>query len=104
MGWMNAGAAAAHCFTSMNASLTPVNDFQREGLAQLGVVRRDPMFVTMLSCLDVERFPTEESMRQHCNSLGSAEEQQEAVMWLRDGMSPAEVQEVFALRLGAPRS
>ena len=23
------------------------------------MVRRDPMFVTMLSCLDVERFPTE---------------------------------------------
>jgi len=91
-------------FTSMNATLVPVDSFQAESLSSLGIKRRDPMYITMLSCLDVEAFPTADDIRRHCDSLGTPDEQAAKVQWLYEGLSPEEVAAVFKQRRSGDRS
>ena len=59
--WMSLGEAVRHTFTSMNTELCPVDYFQRDRFAALGLKRRDPMYVTMMTCLDLEACQTTEA-------------------------------------------
>lgn len=44
---------------------SPVNKFQGEEFARLGLAHRDPMFVTMAVLLDVDSFPSAASFFDH---------------------------------------
>jgi len=54
--WLDMRTAILHAFTSMNEVLTPVNAFQEAECRRLGIRRRDPMFITMLSLLEVDLY------------------------------------------------
>lgn len=102
--WLGLGEAVRHAFSSMNDTVTPIDAFQEGSLRELGIRRRDPMYITMLSCLDLEHFKDEASIIAHCETLGTAEEQTRKVQWLRDGLTPEQVQEVFSRRKQADRN
>ena len=88
----------------MNATLYPVNTFQEVSFRKLGIKRRDPMYITMLSCLDIEAFPDAEGIRRHCDQLGTVDEETAKVQWLQDGLSPEEVQYAFSRRRPGDKS
>lgn len=89
--WQDMRTAILHSFSSMNATLAPVNAFQAEEFARLGIVRRDPMFLTMATLLEVESFPSVSSLARYSSSL-CPDAQLRRIQWLTDGMLPEEVQ------------
>jgi hypothetical protein len=55
--------------SSIGEALAPVNEWQRQQFAELGVKRRDPMSVSMAIVLDIERRAVE---LMECHAHGSA--------------------------------
>lgn len=93
--WLDMQSAILNAFTSMNESFVPVNRFQDEEFARLNIVRRDPMFLTMQTLLEVESFPSLASLARYSRGL-CPEDELRRVQWLREGMSPAEVAEAWS--------
>jgi len=89
--WLDMRTAVLDTFTSMNWKFTPVNEFQLEEFARLGFpVRRDPMFLTMMSLLEVDSFPSVRALARHGASM-DAESERERIQWLYPGQSPEDV-------------
>eukprot|EP00434_Breviolum_minutum_P011318 symbB.v1.2.009988.t1/scaffold646.1/size176640/4 len=82
-------SAVLHAFTSMNGSLLPVNDFQQQEFDRLGLKRRDPMFLTMATLLEVDSFPSLKSLVSYSDGLDQDQEVKR-MQWLHDGMTPEE--------------
>ena len=47
--------------------MRPVDEWQRRELDRLGVSKRDPMFQTLATLLEVSRFADEDALRRHCD-------------------------------------
>ncbi|CAE8609603.1 unnamed protein product [Polarella glacialis] len=92
--WLDMRTAVLHSFTSMNDTCVPVNDFQREEFHRLGIPRRDPMFLTMASLLEVDSFPSLRSLAAYSAQL-CPDQELRRIQWLQDGMLPSEVAAVF---------
>jgi len=92
--WLDMRSAILHSFTSMNKALTPVNKFQEQEFLRLNIKRRDPMFLTMATMLEVESFPSIESLQRYSHDLTPDEELKRS-QWLYEGMSPEEVKGVW---------
>ena len=100
--WLDMGTALRHAYQSMNSELTFVNAFQEGEFRRLGLVRRDPLFVTMRVMLALERLAgsTNDS---HVAHVAAAELRDPAaarkrVQWLWDGMPAVEVEALLADR------
>jgi hypothetical protein len=52
--WLDMRQAVLNSFTSMNATLRCVNDFQQQSFDEQGITIRDPMYLTMVSRLQVQ--------------------------------------------------
>ncbi|CAE7167733.1 KIF13B [Symbiodinium necroappetens] len=95
--WLDMRSAVRDAFTSMNGSFHPVNDFQKKEFERLGVKRRDPMFLTMATLLEVDSFPSLRSFIVYSDRLDPEKELQR-IQWLRDGMTPEEVATVWSAK------
>ncbi len=95
--WLDMPTAVAQAFTSMNGTLTCVNDFQRREFARLGRTHRDPLFITMSVMLGLDEHPDADAVRASCAGL-DADAERRRVQWLEDGMSVAEVDGVMDRR------
>merc|ERR1712008_337411 len=82
----------------MSPGFVPVNDFQRLEYARAGLSRRDTMFLTMATLLDVSTFPSLRSICRHAKSLDVAAELGRA-QWLFDGQSASSADAAFHTRL-----
>lgn len=89
--------AVWRAFTSMNSSLTPVNDWQKSQFELYDIRQRDPMFLTMLIALEIDTFPSLGSIIRHTDSLNAVDELQTS-QWLHNGMSTQEVQTALSKR------
>merc|ERR1712217_219206 len=58
--------------------------------ARLGLTRRDPMFLTMATLLEVESFPSVASLARYSSKL-QPDLELRRIQWLFDGMTPEEV-------------
>ncbi|CAJ1341521.1 unnamed protein product [Effrenium voratum] len=87
--WHDMRAAVLDAFTSMNSTFLPVNDFQKQEFKRLRLVRRDPMFLTMATLLEVDSFPSLESLISYSSGL-DPEKELKRIQWLHDGMTPEE--------------
>mmetsp|Transcript_63311 Transcript_63311/g.181638 ORF Transcript_63311/g.181638 Transcript_63311/m.181638 type:complete len:346 (-) Transcript_63311:109-1146(-) len=92
--WLDMRSAILHTFTSMNDSCVPVNAFQEEEFARLGIRRRDPMFLTMATLLEVESFPSVQSLALYSGGI-CPENELKRIQWLTDGMSPEDVRRAW---------
>mmetsp|Transcript_41521 Transcript_41521/g.134041 ORF Transcript_41521/g.134041 Transcript_41521/m.134041 type:complete len:309 (-) Transcript_41521:79-1005(-) len=92
--WLDMRSAILHTFTSMNDSCVPVNAFQEEEFARLGIRRRDPMFLTMATLLEVESFPSVQSLALYSGGI-CPESELKRIQWLTDGMSPEDVRRAW---------
>lgn len=92
--WLDMRSAVLHAFTSMNGSLLPVNDFQQQEFDRLGLKRRDPMFLTMATLLEVDSFPSLKSLVSYSDGLDQDQEVKR-MQWLHDGMTPEEVMAIL---------
>eukprot|EP00931_Biecheleriopsis_adriatica_P076995 TRINITY_DN50640_c0_g1_i1.p1 TRINITY_DN50640_c0_g1~~TRINITY_DN50640_c0_g1_i1.p1 ORF type:complete len:367 (-),score=91.63 TRINITY_DN50640_c0_g1_i1:49-1122(-) len=88
--WLDMRSAVLDAFSSMNRTVVPVNAFQQQEFMRLGIARRDPMFLTMATLLEVDTFPSVRSLISHSRQLCPDEELRH-IQWLKDGMSPEEV-------------
>ena len=95
--WLDMRTAVAQAFTSMNGTLTCVNDFQRREFARLGRTHRDPLFITMSVMLGLDQYPDADAVRAATRGVDAAAERAR-VQWLEDGMSVAEVDSVMDRR------
>jgi 8-oxo-dGTP pyrophosphatase MutT (NUDIX family) len=103
--WLDLRQAVLNSFTSMNAELVCVNDFQQRSFEEHGIATRDPMYLTMLSLLELESFPSGASVQRELTlvspSSGSnliaeqVEAQVAKVQWLTEGLTPQEVKAIF---------
>ena len=99
--WVSLRDAIFFMLSSMAQSeVIYVNQWQREAFAEYGLRRRDPMFITGATLMELEAFPTVASIVAFSKHQDVAE-LAEAEQWLFDGMSQAEVDEVFAARARA---
>jgi 8-oxo-dGTP pyrophosphatase MutT (NUDIX family) len=67
--WLDVREVVRCAFTSMNTVFTPLNAFQAQSFAQYGREMRDPMFLTMMIALELETFPSFQSLKRHTDSL-----------------------------------
>lgn len=67
--WLDIRQVVRCAFTSMNTVFTPVNAFQAQSFAQCGREMRDPMFLTMMIALELETFPSFQSIKRHTDGL-----------------------------------
>ena len=51
----------------MCKTLVPVNDWQKLEFERLGIVKRDPMFQTFATLLDIERAASEAELLNACH-------------------------------------
>ena len=104
--WQPLRTAVLNSFTSMNSQLTCVNDFQLQAFKQLGITSRDPMFLTMLSFLELESFPSTLSVQRELTEVtvdeGSntdlrkeVEAKVKEATWLTEGLLPDQVRLIF---------
>lgn len=88
--WLPLQTAVAHCFSSMNSVLTPVNAFQEAEFRELGIEERDPLFITMLVMLELEELGGLREVVEFTDGM-DVEEERRRVVWLEDGMEEGEV-------------
>jgi hypothetical protein len=55
--WLDIGRACEMSMTSNCEAFVPCNEWQREQFDLHGVVRRDPMFQTMSTLMELEKYP-----------------------------------------------
>lgn len=101
--WLDLHTAVLQAFTSMNKAFQPVNDFQELEYARLNLLRRDPMFLTMVTLLEVESFPSLGALARYSNQFDATAALRQA-QWLWDGdMTPYRMQEVTVSDLARRR-
>ena len=96
--WITLRDAIQMMFGSMLNNVQHVNAFQAEEFGVHGVKRRDPMFITVASVIELEGFPTEASLIEWCNKQdlpALAKEEQ----WLFNGQAPEEVDKITMARM-----
>jgi hypothetical protein len=108
--WLDMRQAVLNSFTSMNATLRCVNHFQQQSFDEQGITIRDPMYLTMLSLLELESFPSDSSAQRELTLVPNAtsappgssasltelvEAEVAKVQWLTEGLSPGEVKTIF---------
>ena len=93
--WLHLDEAVRIAFTSMDARLVYVDEYQEIEFKRLNIKRRDPLFVTMQTLVHVEPFETCEALIDHCSSMGRFEDEKRAVQYLFSGMTEDEVNTVF---------
>ena len=72
--WLPLHEACQHLLSSCQSAdepLRPVDEWQRSELERLGVSKRDPMFQTLATLLEVSRFADEDALRRHCEPPSS---------------------------------
>lgn len=74
-----------------------VNDYQAGEFARLGIRQRDPVFLTLVSLMEVESFPSLQSLLRAAEGVDLAEARAAAI-WLKEGLTPEEVAAVFRQR------
>ena len=79
----------------MDARLVYIDEYQETEFKRLNIKRRDPLFVTMQTLVQVEPFETCEALIDHCSSMGCFEDEKRAVQYLFSGMTEDEVNTVF---------
>ena len=70
MAWLPLHEACQHLLSSCQSAdepMRPVDEWQRSELERLGVSKRDPMFQTLATLLEVSRFADEDALRRHCD-------------------------------------
>lgn len=93
--WLPLATAFGHMMSSMcPAPLIYVNMWQQEMFALHGLKRRDPMFITGATLLELEGFPSEAALLRHAASADTAQLALEE-QWLFDGMSQKSVEDAF---------
>ena len=97
--WLNMKTAVARSFTSMNADIQYVNDYQRHEFERLNVKHRDPLFITMTVMTALDRFSSIDDIVQFTDQFDGQKER-ENIQWLSDGMEPHEVQQIMQERSG----
>lgn len=95
--WVGLREAVIMLFTSMNDVTLCVDDWQGEEFVRLGVTRRDPMFLTMTLLLDVESFPSEQSLLRYTDKI-NPDSELERVQWLYEGMPQHELDAAIDVR------
>ena len=95
--WMSLRDAVRHSLSSLCQENVYVNEFQRTSFLELGRKRRDPMFITAALLMELEAFPDEESVIDHCNS-STVESLKRSKQWLFEGMSQEDTKKAFANR------
>eukprot|EP00729_Bicosta_minor_P000472 gene472-34331_t len=97
--WLPLATAFGHMISSMcPAPLIYVNMWQQEMFALHGLKRRDPMFITGATLLELEGFPSEAALLRHAASADTAQLALEE-QWLFDGMSQKSVEDAFTARM-----
>ena len=66
--------------------LVYLNDYQKDEFAKHGVKRRDPMFITCAAIVELEGFPTADSLVKWCDEQ-SMESLAKEEQWLFGGQS-----------------
>lgn len=97
--WVPLREAVRYCMQSMVPGHF-VNDYQREEFARYKKKNRDPMFITAAALIELETFPTVESLVEYSGtvSLSDLRRQEE---WLFTGMTAEDVEKAFAHRAKA---
>eukprot|EP00945_MAST-04E_sp_MAST-4E-sp1_P004580 g4580.t1 len=93
--WLHLCDAAVNAFTSMNPNLTFVNRWQEEKFLRYNFQRRDPMFVTLQTIVQMDAFHSPSALLDFCKSLGSAEDELGKIQYLYDGMAEEAVFQTF---------
>jgi len=93
--WLDLVEAVSHAYTSMHKEFTPVNEFQRAALEEHGVHKRDPLFITMLSLLELETFPSTAALLAHSKAI-SMEEARAKAEYYQSGVTLEEVKQIYA--------
>jgi hypothetical protein len=66
---------------------------QREEFERYGVKRRDPMFMTAMTLLELEAFPSVDSLARYCSTLDvDMVDELKSIQWLFDGMTDEDLQ------------
>lgn len=94
--WVPLREAVRYCMQSMVPGYF-VNDYQREEFARYKKQNRDPMFITAAALIELDAFPTSESLIQYSRTV-SLDEMRKSEQWLFTGMTSEEVDKVFAAR------
>lgn len=98
--WVPLEEAVEHCLTSvMDAGSVYVNEWQKTQFDILRRTRRDPMIITGAALIELEMFPTVESLQEFCAST-KLEDLRKGEQWLFDGMTNDDVELAFKQRLG----
>ena len=95
--WLTLRDAVKHTLSSMTPGTT-VNTFQKEAFRKYGKKRRDPMFITGAILMELEGFPTSESVVAHCQSV-DLEKLTREEQWLFAGMNAKDVEQAFKQRV-----
>jgi hypothetical protein len=96
--WLSLRDAVFTAFTSTNAEVIHVNNYQRREFARYGIVRRDPLYVTLSALIDVEEFTTPDAFQEHvrCALCRQHFEQKAEAQWLHnDATAEQQVAEVY---------
>lgn len=93
--WLDVRSAVLGLASSMQDVFVPVNAFQALEFERLGIRKRDPMRVTILTILELESFPSLESLVRYTEHSDPMAQLQQA-QWLVEGMSPEEVAAAWA--------
>ena len=98
--WIGIRDAVQRLFSSMNKEVTPVNEYQAAQFAAHGITRRDPMMLSTMAILELEKFASTAALVADTDTFDRAamlaKEQ-----WLVDGMTRDEINQAFATRTAA---
>ena len=95
--WLDMREAISHSYSSMNNTLTCVNEWQRSEFERLGIDSRDPLFVTMAVMTDLDKYATDLEAIEATRQFDGAVAEREAV-WLDEGMSGEDLRSALASR------
>ena len=98
--WMDVGEAVLHALSSMHvvgggkgggAAAGFVDGFQETQLRRFGL-RRDPMYMTAVSLLELEQWPCGRAIAAHCEAAGGFGGLRAQMQYLVEGMTQHEMQ------------
>lgn len=97
--WVPLREAVRYCMQSMVPGHF-VNDYQRDEFARYRKKSRDPMFITAAALIELETFPTVDSLMQYSETV-SLDDIRRDEQWLFAGMTARDVDEASAKRAKA---
>eukprot|EP00298_Acanthocystis_sp_HF-20_P024206 c34332_g1_i1.p1 GENE.c34332_g1_i1~~c34332_g1_i1.p1 ORF type:complete len:296 (-),score=118.86 c34332_g1_i1:48-935(-) len=75
--WLDTGYAAWLSLTTRAEPIKYVNEYQKKEFERLGVTRRDPMFQTMATLLELLQFQDSQSIIEHCEYFEKTQNENE---------------------------